>query len=850
MLEKGFSKPTARIERLKKVILDATPYVESERAVLLTESYRETEDLPIIMRRAKALEKIFNNLPVTIRDDELIVGAICKHPRSTQINPEFSYQWVEDEFDTMATRAVDPFVIPEETKKELHEAFKYWKGKTTSELASSYMSQETRDCMAAGVFDPGNYYFGGIGHVCVDYGKVLKEGFRGIIMEVAEAMQKLDLMDPKYIKKRQFYEALIITYNAAINFAHRYAKKAHEMADAESNGTRKAELLQIAKNCERVPENGATNFYEALQSFWFVQFILQIESSGHSVSPGRFDQYMYPYFANDKSISKEFAQELLDCLWVKFNDLNKTRDKISAQAFAGFTVFQNIGAGGQNEDGEDATNEMSYMMIEACGEVRMPAPSFSIRVWQGTPDEFLYRACELVRLGLGMPAMYNDEVIIPALENRGVSLKDARNYCLIGCVEPQSMHKTDGWHDAAFFNMAKVLEITFHNGKVGSKRGELGNKQLGPVTGDMTSWKSMDDFYKAFRKQVEYFIFHLAEADNCIDLAHMQRCPLPFESALVDDCIKRGLSVQEGGAVYNFTGPQEFGVADCGDSIYAMKKFVFDEKKITPKQLKDAMDANFGHMDGEKGCESASQTDAITEQKVYEVVKKVLGNAGNINLSELQNECNSKDTCACGSPEYEEIRRLLDSADSYGNDIDEVDDFARRIAKIYCEEIQKYRNPRGGQFHAGIYPVSANVLFGKDVCALPDGRLAHAPLADGVSPRQGKDTHGPTAALNSVAKLDHFLASNGTLLNQKFLPSALAGEKGLKTFASLIRSYFDHKGMHVQFNVVDRETLLEAQKHPDQHRDLIVRVAGYSAQFVVLAKEVQDDIISRTEQTF
>lgn len=852
MLEKGFSKPSARIERLKKVILDATPYVESERAVLLTASYRETEDLPIIMRRAKALEKLFNNLPITIRDDELIVGAICKHPRSTQINPEFSYDWVEKEFDTMATREVDPFVIEDETKKELHEAFQYWKGKTTSELASSYMSQETKDCMAAGVFDPGNYYFGGIGHVCVDYGKILKKGFRGIIMEVANAMQNMDTMDPKYIKKRQFYDALIITYNAAINFAHRYAHKAREMADAEKDGTRKAELLQIAKNCERVPENGATNFYEACQSFWFVQFMLQIESSGHSVSPGRFDQYMYPYLVADKNISKEFAQELLDCIWVKFNDLNKTRDKISAQAFAGFAVFQNIGAGGQNEDGEDATNELSYMMMDACAHVRLPAPSFSIRVWQGTPDEFLYRACELARLGLGVPAMYNDEVIIPALENRGVSLKDARNYCIIGCVEPQCMHKTDGWHDAAFFNVAKVLDITLHNGKVGEKRGTLGKKQLGPVTGEMTSWKSIDDFYEAFRKQLKYFIFHLAEADNCIDMAHMQRCPLPFESALVDDCIKRGLSVQEGGAVYNFTGPQAFGIADSGDSIYAMKKHVFDDKKITLEQLKNAMDANFGYPEGSKQCDSTPATDSITEQKVYEVVKKVLGSSCNIDLADLEKACGAQAPAADSSccSDYQGIRRLLDSTESYGNDIDEVDDFARRIAKIYCEEVQQYRNPRGGQFQAGIYPVSANVLFGKDVWALPDGRLAHEPLADGVSPRQGKDVKGPTAAMNSVAKLDHFLASNGTLLNQKFLPSALAGETGLKNFASVIRSYFDHKGMHVQFNVVDRETLLAAQKNPEQYKDLVVRVAGYSAQFVVLAKEVQDDIINRTEQTF
>ena len=574
--------------------------------------------------------------------------------------------------------------------------------------------------------------------------------------------------------------------------------------------------------------------------------MMQIESSGHSISPGRFDQYMYPYLAADKNISKEFAQELVDCIWIKLNDVNKTRDEVSAQAFAGYAVFQNIGAGGQTEDGLDATNDVSYMMMDACAHVKLPAPSFSIRVWQGTPDEFLYRACELARIGLGVPAMYNDEVIIPALENRGVSLEDARNYCIIGCVEPQCPHKTEGWHDAAFFNVAKVLDITIHGGKVG-------DKQLGPVVPDMCEWKCIDEFYDAFKKEMAYFVQHLAEADNCVDLAHAERCPLPFQSAMVDDCIKRGKSVQEGGAIYNFTGPQAFGIADSGDSIYAMDKHVFRDKDITMCQLKEAIDANFGRPIGVKANETAccSSTDAITEQKVFEAVKKVLGNSCNIDMSDLQKMCGAKDTCTgASSSEYDNIYRLMDNTESFGNDIDEVDVVSRKIARIYCEEVQKYTNPRGGQFQAGVYPVSANVLFGKDVGALPDGRLAKQPLADGVSPRQGKDVKGPTAAMNSVAKLDHFLASNGTLLNQKFLPSALAGDTGLQNFASVVRSYFDHKGMHVQFNVVDRATLLAAQKDPDKYKDLVVRVAGYSAQFVVLAKEVQDDIISRTEQTF
>lgn len=841
MIAKGFTESTERVKRLKKAIVDAIPYVESERAVLVTESYKETEGLSPIMRRAKAAEKIFNNLPVTIHPDELVVGAITKNLRSTEICPEFSYDWVQKEFETMGSRVADPFQIPKETAAELAEAFKYWEGKTTSSLADSYMSKETKDCIANGVFTVGNYFYGGVGHVCVDYGKVLKIGFTGIIRNVIETMEKLDTSDPAYIKKKNFYEALVITYTAAINFAHRYAAKARELAASCLDPTRKAELLQIAANCDRVPERGATNFYEACQAFWFVQIMLQIEANGHSISPGRFDSYMYPYLAMDKNISKEKAQELVDCIWIKLNDVNKTRDEISAQAFAGYAVFQNLIVGGQTEDGLDATNDVSYMCMEAVAHVQLPAPSFSIRVHQNTPDEFLYRACEVTRLGLGVPAMYNDEVIIPALCNRGVSLADARSYCIIGCVEPQCPHKTEGWHDAAFFNIAKVLEITLNNGR-------NGDKQIGPMTGEMTSFTCLEDIFEAYQKQMAYFVYHLAEADNCVDFAHAERAPLPFLSALVDDCIGRGISVQEGGAIYNFTGPQAFGVADSGDSLCAIKKHVFDNKEVTMAQLKEALDNNFGY-----GCTAQSAAPACDDEaKIYEAVKRILSNNGSINLADLQAQLtSSQPAAACGgNGDYAHIKRIMENTPWFGNDEDEVDMIARRCGQIYSYEVEKYTNPRGGQFQAGCYPVSANVLFGKDVAALPDGRLAKTPLADGVSPRQGKDTNGPTAAAMSVAKLDHANYSNGTLYNQKFLPSALAGDEGLFRFASVVRSYFDHKGMHVQFNVIDRDTLLKAQASPADYKDLVVRVAGYSAQFTVLAKEVQDDIISRTEQSF
>ncbi len=861
VLAKGFTQPTDRIKALKNAIYDATPTVEADRAELITASYKETEGLPIILRRAKAVEKILNEIPIAIRDNELIAGSLTVSVHGCQIYPEFSYDWVEKEFDTMATRMADPFEIPKETAKRLHDAFLYWPGKTTSDLATSYMSQPCLDAQANGVFTVGNYYFNGVGHVCVDYGKVLRVGFSGIIQEAEAAKAKLTGNDPEDIKKANFYDAVVITYKAAIAYAHRYADLADQLAASETNATRKAELTQIAQNCRKVPEGPATTWWEACQSFWFVQLILQIESSGHSISPGRFDQYMYPYLAADKNISQEFAQELLDNIWVKFNDLNKTRDAISDQAFAGYAIFQNIQCGGIDEDGVDATNPLSYMMFDAAAHVAMAAPSFSIRYSNKTPDEFLYRACEVTRLGLGYPAMYNDEVIIPAMMNRGIPLKEARQYCIIGCVEPQVPHKTEGWHDAAFFNISKVLDITLHNGR-------NGKLQLGPKTGEMKDFKNLGELMDAYRQQMEYFVRLLVEADNAVDYAHAERCPLPFESALVEDCIGRGKSMQEGGAIYNFTGPQAFGVADNGDSFAAIQKHVFENHEVTMEELAQAIDHNFGYPDETgkidqffgTGCactqQSIGSTAGMDERQIYEAVKRILSANGSIDINQLQKDLQTTNAAPAGTPatgntaRYQEIKRIMENTTWFGNDDDIVDVITREAGQIYAREVQKYRNPRGGQFQAGCYPVSANVLFGKDVAPLPDGRLAWEPLADGVSPRAGCDTNGPTAAVLSVAKLEHETFSNGTLYNQKFSPSALAGDEGLKRFAAMVRTYFDNKGMHVQFNVIDKSTLIAAQQHPEQHKDLVVRVAGYSAQFISLAKEVQDNIIDRTEFEF
>ena len=826
-----------RVTRLIDNLFAKMPEIESARAILITESYKATENEPMIIRRAKAFEHILENIPIIIRDEELIVGSTTIAPRGCQTYPEFSFEWLEDEFDTVETRSADPFYISEKTKQELREVHKYWKGKTTSELATAYMAPETLRAIEHNIFTPGNYFYNGVGHVTVQYDKVLAIGYEGIIAEVEAELAKCNVGDGDYAKRTHFYEAIITSCKAVITYAKRYAKLAKEEAEKCSDPKRKTELLQISQNCERVPAKGAASFYEACQSFWFVQQLLQIESSGHSISPGRFDQYMYPYYAADRDsgkITREFAQELMDCIWIKLNDLNKCRDAVSAEGFAGYSLFQNLIAGGQNKDGVDVTNDLSFMCIQASMHVMLPQPSFSVRVWNGTPHDFMIRAAELTRTGLGQPAYYNDEVIIPSLLNRGLTLEDARDYDIIGCVEPQKAGKTDGWHDAAFFNMCRPLELVFSNGV---DKGE----QISIQTGKVEEMSSFEEFYNAYKEQMKYNIGLLVNADNAIDVAHAERCPLPFLSCMIDDCIKRGKTVQEGGAVYNFTGPQGFGVANMADSLYAVKKLVYDEKKISMAEFKELLAFNYG-----KGLDAASISELTTEvAKSLKAAGKTVGEKEiTAIIKAVKETAEASEIKARG----EKLLEMIEEIPKFGNDIAEVDAFARDVAYTYTKPLETYQNPRGGMYQAGLYPVSANVPLGAQTGATPDGRLAHTPVADGVSPTAGKDVNGPTAAANSVSKLDHYIASNGTLFNQKFHPSALSGREGLENFVALIRSYFDQKGSHMQFNVVSRETLLDAQKNPEQYKHLVVRVAGYSALFTTLSRSLQDYIINRTEQ--
>ena len=783
------TKPTARVERVKDRFVGQTPEICAERARLITESYKETEALPMNLRRAKSFEKILANMSIFIEDDELIVGNQCSKPRSTPIFPEFSCSWLEDELDRLAKREADVFLISEETKSILRdEVFPFWAGKTNQEYATSLMTAEALEQQGAGVFTVGNYYFNGVGHISVDYAKVLAEGLESVIAEAQAAKVGLSTANADDMKKSKFLDAVIISNQAVIDFANRFAAEA-EVQAATADSVRKAELMEIARICRKVPARPAETMQEALQSFWFIQLTLQIESNGHSISPMRMDQYMLPYYEASKAeLGPEKVQELWDLVWIKMAGINKVRDEGSTAAFGGYPMFQNIIVGGVDRQGHDATNELSLIIMQATANTSLYAPSLSVRIHEGTPTVFWKKAAEVSRLGLGCPAWYNDRVVLPGLLSRGLSLEDARDYGIIGCVEPQVAGKTEGWHDAAFFNMSKVLELALNNGF-----DPIGNKQIGPETGNVEDFKTFDDVVAAYQKQMEFSVELLCHSDNAVDIAHGKNVPLPFLSGMIEDCIGRGKSVQEGGAIYNFTGPQGVGVANVGDSLAAIKKFCFDEQVVSLPELKKAMDNDY------EGWEDLRQM-------------------------------------------------LLNRGPKYGNDDDYADEIAVKATDIYCAEVQKYTNPRDGVFQPGLYPVSANVPLGAIVAATPDGRKCGQPLADGVSPQGGFDTSGPTATVCSVAKLDHTVASNGTLLNQKFQPESLAGEEGLQRLIAVTDTFFKRGGFHVQYNVVSRDVLEDAQANPEEYKGLVVRVAGYSAFFTVLDKAIQDDIISRTEQ--
>jgi formate C-acetyltransferase len=757
-------------------MLDSKPTISSERAVLFTEYCKENWSKPAMLRLAGAFAYVLDNMTIRIEPEELIVGNMGPTPRSCQVFPEYSWKWIEEELDRFDKRRTEQFLLSGEDKKNLRDVFKFWEGKSTAEIAGTVMPKESVQASKAGLFTigaPGT----GIGHVIVDYEKVLRNGFRGILDEIKG-------------KDGDYYEAVRTEITAVIRFAERFSQLASELAEKESDEIRKAELLEIARICQKVPAEPAESFQEALQSFWFIHLLIQTESNGHSMSTGRFDQYVYPFYESDikrGQIDKDHALELLEVLWVKLTSLIKIRNEYYSIAFAGHPMFQNLTIGGQNADGTDSSNDLTRLILQATANIRVTQPSVSFRWHKNTPEDIKLQVVDVISKGLGIPGLFNDDAIIPMMLEKGTDPSEAHEYSVLGCVEPIIGGKSDPRQNIGYVNLPKILEVTLNNGR-DPKTGEL----VGRETGDPRSFKSFDDLWLAFEEQIDYTIEMLTSADKVAAEVISEHAPTPFISSLLEGCNKSGKTMQEGGVHYNSGGIMGVGIAIVADSLEVLRKFVFEENEISMDEFLQILADDYeGH---------------------------------------------------------EELRVKLENDPSkYGNDLERVDFLARDTGRAFCNSIQSRMTTRDGPYHGALFSVSMYIPQGEVLGATPDGRKAGYMISDGVSPTQNRDVNGPTAAMKSVARLDHALCYNGTLYNMKFTPDFFDTESRRKKFISMVDAYFGMGGFHVQYNVVSRETLEDAKVNPMQHRDLIVRVAGYSAYFIELDPFVQDEVIARTE---
>ncbi|WP_302809150.1 glycyl radical protein [Megamonas funiformis] len=796
-----FGSLTDRMKAFREEVLDEKPYIDAQRAVLATQVYRENQNQPRVMVRAFMLQKILENMGIYIEDKTLIVGNQATKNKNAPIFPEYTMEFVLNELDLFKKRDGDVFYITEETKQQLRDIAPFWENNNLRARGEALLPEEVSVFMETGVFGMEGKLNAGDAHLAVNYEKILSFGLKGYEERVKDLKAKLDLTDPDSIDKNIFYKAVLIVIEAVHQFAQRYSKLAQELADREKDSKRKAELLEISRICAKVPYEPATSFYEAVQSVWFIQLILQIESNGHSLSYGRFDQYMYPYYIKDiqeKVITKDEALELLTCLWIKTLTINKVRSQAHTLSSAGSPMYQNVTIGGQTPDKKDAVNELSFVVLQSVAQTRLTQPNLTVRYHKNINKAFFDDCIEVMKLGFGMPALNNDEIIIPSFINWGVKEEDAYNYSAIGCVETAVPGKW-GYRctGMSYINFPRVLLCAMNDG-VDLTTGKRFTKGYGYFK-DM---KSYEELLSAWDKTVREMTRYSVIVENAIDKASERDVPDVLCSALTDDCIGRGKTIKEGGAVYDFISGLQVGIANMADSLSAIKKLVFEEKKITPTQLWNAI------------------------------------------LDDFQSDENKKIQAM-----------LIDEVPKYGNDIDYVDNLVVEAYDSYLDEIKKYpntryhRGPIGGIRYGGTSSISANVGQGMGTMATPDGRNAYEPLAEGCSPAHNADKNGPTAVFKSVAKLPTEKITGGVLLNQKMTPQMLSTEENKQKLEMLIRAFFNRlHGYHVQYNIVSRETLIDAQKYPEKHKDLIVRVAGYSAFFNVLSKKTQDDIIGRTEQ--
>ncbi len=797
---------TERVRRLRERLLDTTPSLCAERGLLITEAYEKYAADPPVLCRAKALAHVLDNMTITIDEGEIIVGNQASAPRAAPLFPEYAADFLADEIDEFPRRRADVFNVSPGVKEAILKTIvPSWRGRTLFDRAMAIIPDDVRKAQEIGVISGRGNITSGDGHIIVNIPKVLEKGLEAIIVEAQATLDSLSPYEASEFKKRAFLQGAIIALQAAIRFTSRYADEAERQAADPSTGSgqapatdpvRKAELLRISKVCRQVPAGPARNFQEAVQSAWFVHLISQIESNGHSFSLGRFDQYTYPFYKADLEaghITHDQALETLELLWLKLFSIIKVRPWSHTRFGIGYPTYQNVTVGGQTPDGQDATNDISTMVLETIRETRLTQPNVSARIHAGTPDRFLMQCARTIRLGFGMPAMKNDEIIIPALLEKGAKPEDAYNYAIVGCIEAAVPGKW-GYRNTgmSFLNLLKVLELTLNNGTDPTT-----GIQLSPGQGDLTAFDSIHALYDAYREQLKFHTHISIQMDSVGDICLEEMVPDAFCSALVDDCIARGKTIKEGGAVYDIISGLQSGVSNVANTFMALKMMVFDEKVLSAEQVMEALAANFENPGGEL------------------------------------------------------VRQRLLHAPKYGSDIDKVDAYAVRVMNDYLAEADKYHNTRcgrgpiGGGYAGSTSNISANVPLGASVGATPDGRRAGEPISEGVSPVHGTDTGGPTKVLRSATKLPT-IKSIAQLLNLRLSPTALATEEGLRRLVVLLKGFRNLKAWHVQFNTADTETLLDAQMHPEKYRDLVVRVAGYSALFVTLDKATQDDIICRT----
>ena len=797
-----FGKLTDRMQHFRQQVLDEKPYIDAQRAVLATESYRATQNQPRYMVRAKMLENILKKMSIYIEDDTLIVGNQATKNCNAPIFPEYTMEFVLNELDLFEKRDGDVFYITEETKQQLRDIAPFWENNNLRARGEALLPDEVSVFMETGVFGMEGKLNAGDAHLAVNYEKLLKYGLKGYEERTRLLQSQLDFTVPENIDKNVFYKSVLTVIDAVHAFALRYSALAKEMAEKENNETRKAELMEISEVCARVPYEPAASFHEAVQSVWFIQLILQIESNGHSLSYGRFDQYMYPYFRKDIDegvISESEALEMLTNLWIKTLTINKVRSQAHTLSSAGSPMYQNVTIGGQTVDGKDAVNSLSYLVLRSVAQTRLTQPNLTVRYHAGLNQHFFDECIEVMKLGFGMPAFNNDEVIIPSFINWGVSKEDAYNYSAIGCVETAVPGKW-GYRctGMSYINFPRLLLCVMNDGVdlTSGKRFVKGH-------GMFTQMQSYDELMEAWEESLREMTRYSVIVENAIDKASERDVPDILCSTLTDDCLARGKSIKEGGAVYDFISGLQVGIANMADSLAAIRKLVFEEGKITQQQLWDAIIDDFTSAENQK-------------------IQKM----------------------------------LIEDAPKYGNDDDSVDQLVVKAYEPYLDEITKYpntrygRGPIGGIRYGGTSSISANVGQGMGTKATPDGRKAFEPLAEGCSPAHNCDKHGPTAVFKSVSKLPTEKITGGVLLNQKMTPQMLSTDENRMKLEMLIRAFFNRlHGYHVQYNIVSKETLIDAQLHPENHKDLIVRVAGYSAFFNVLSKKTQDDIIGRTEQS-